>query len=405
MDTPKRSPRQIGDELSRLAAQSDVDRLSLLHELHVYREELTAQNEELMRTQAVLEESRDRFIDLYDFAPNGYVTLDRNGIILQINLPGATLLGKERGTIEGMPLLSFVRAEHRSRLLDFLRRCRTYQKGSELLADLTIATGGGARDVQLMCTLHRDVVRSEYFTTMIDVTERRRLEAARDAAAREHATLASRLISIQDEERQRIARDLHDNVGQLVTALRLSLDVLGLSSEDAVVRKQVGQARGIVEKLDKQLDFMTGELRPVVLDLGAVSAIGQFVEEWSNTFGVSAQFDCDGVEDIRLKPEIETHLYRVVQEALNNVSKHAAARRVRVQLARRDAQLVLTISDDGRGFQVPGGTRPDGRGLGLVNMRERAQIVNGAIEVQSTPGQGTTVILKLPVASSLAQTG
>ena len=105
-----------------------------------------------------------------------------------------------------------------------------------------------------------------------------------------------------------------------------------------------------------------------------------------------------------MKPEIETHLYRVVQEALNNVSKHAVASRVRVQLARRDAQLVLAISDDGRGFQLPGGTRA-GRGLGLVSMRERAQIVNGSIEVQSTPGQGTTIVLKLPVASSLAQPG
>src|SRR5262249_43513841 len=141
----------------------------------------------------------------------------------------------------------------------------------------------------------------EFFTAMIDITEHRLLEAEREAASREHAALASRLISVQDEERQRIARDLHDNVGQQVTALRLLLDAIGSAVTDAGGRDRIARAHAIVAELDKRLDYITGELRPVVLDLGAVSAIAQFAAEWSHTFSVAVDFQCTDVEDLQLK--------------------------------------------------------------------------------------------------------
>lgn len=410
MESQRRSPREIAEELSKLSQRPDLerDRLGLLHEVHVYQEELTVQNEELLRAQSALEETRDRFIDLYDFAPNGYVTLDPNGLVLQINLTGAAMLGRRRDAIEGMPMLGFAHQEHRVRLLDFLRRCRSYESGPEVVAELMMRTSDGIRDMQFICKPRSasESERAQFFTAMIDVTDRRMLEAEREAAAREHAALAGRLISIQDDERHRIARDLHDNVGQQVTALRLLLDVLTASTSDDALRRRVTQAQTIVSQLDQQLDFLTAELRPVALDLGAVSAIQQFVNEWSNTFSIAAEFRYAGLEHVRLKPNVETHLYRVVQEALNNIAKHAAARHVTVQLAQREPLLVLTISDDGCGFDLSERARTRvrslGQGLGLVGMRERAQIINGTIEVQSSPGQGTTVILKLPSASSVA---
>src|SRR5262245_29030399 len=126
----RRSPREIAEELKQLAERStgDRDRLSLLHEVQVYQEELTVQNEELTRAQTALEETRDRFIELYDFAPNGYMTLDPHGLILRINLTGAAFIGKPRQAIEGMPLLGFVANESRSELLGFLRRCRAHRR-------------------------------------------------------------------------------------------------------------------------------------------------------------------------------------------------------------------------------------------------------------------------------------
>jgi len=410
MTAQRRSAREIMEELKDLAATSDMqrDRVSLLHEVHVYQEELTVQNEELIRAQAALEETRDRFIDLYDFAPNTYLTLDPHGIILQINLTGAAMFGKRRDVIEGMPLLGYIVASERPRLLDFLRVCRTADR-RDVVAELTINTHNGERDVQLICRPRRAAknVSQEFFTAILDVTEHRLLEAERETAAREQAALTARLINVQDAERHRIARDLHDNFGQQVTALRLVLDSVAGAVGDDAARSRVAQAQTIVGQLDKQLDFLTSELRPVALDLGAISAIGQFVNEWSNTFGIPAKLHCSGFEDLRLKPDVETHMYRVVQEGLNNIAKHAQARHVNVRLTRRGSLLVLTIADDGCGFDVSARARARARaqqhlgtGLGLVGMRERALLINGTLDVHSSPGNGTTITLQIPAASS-----
>jgi PAS domain S-box-containing protein len=407
---PNRRLSEIEKALQQLPSDATgVDRDTLLHELHVAHEELLVQNEELTRARETIEEARDHFIELYDFAPNGYFTLDPHGVILRINLTGAAMLGRRRDAVEGMPLLGFAAPEHRQRLLDFFRRCRTYTGGPEVVGEVTIRSGDGQRDVQFLCKPRTGLSgnQPELFTAMIDVTERRMLEAERDAAAREHAALASRLISIQDEERQRIARDLHDNVGQHVTALRLLLEAIARPGSSDDFRNRIAKAHSIVDRLDTQLDFLTSELRPASLDLGAVSAIRQFVDEWSVTFDVTGEFECTGLESLRLNADAETHLYRVVQEALNNVSKHAHARHVKVELARRDHLLVLTISDDGRGFDPSARIREHAQshGLGLIGMRERAQIINGTVDVRSAPGKGTTIVLQVPESSSLAHAG
>jgi signal transduction histidine kinase len=403
MSAIRRSAREIAEELRQLALKSDDDRdrLSLLHEIQVYQEELIVQNEELTRAQAALEETRDRFIELYDFAPSAYLALESNGMIRQINLTGATLLGKPRHVIEGMPLLGFVTSADRPRLLDFLRRCRS-GVDADLSVELTIQAASGFRNVQLLCKprLQPGARSRELLTALIDITERRQLEAEREKDSREHVALATRLISAQDEERQRIARDLHDNIGQQVTALRLLLQVVAMAEVADPVRQRIAQIQTVIERLDRQLDFLTGELRSASLDLGVVSAIEQFVREWSGTFSITADLECRGVEQLRLDPAVETHLYRVVQEALNNVYKHAQAQRVRVVLERRGADLMVIVEDDGHGFDAAALSRSQARGLGLGSMRERAQIIGGTIDIKSEPGGGTTIYLHVPIAES-----
>ena len=404
MSGTRRSARDIAEELRQLALKSDDDRdrMSLLHEIQVYQEELIVQNEELRRAQTALEETRDRFIELYDFAPSAYLALESSGVIRQINLTGAALLGKPRHVIEGMPLLGFVTSADRPRLLDFLRRCRNADDAADLSVELALQAASGARNVQLICKprLGPDAESRQLFTALIDITERRQLEAEREKDSREHVALATRLISAQDEERQRIARDLHDNIGQQVTALRLLLQVVAMAEVDDPVRQRITQIQSIVERLDRQLDFLTGELRSASLDLGVVSAIEQFVREWSGTFSIAADVECRGLAQLRLDPAVETHLYRVVQEALNNVYKHAQAQRVRVALERRGTDLVVIVEDDGRGFDATALSRSQARGLGLVSMRERAQIIGGTIDIESTPGRGTTIYLHVPIHES-----
>jgi PAS domain S-box-containing protein len=400
MDRSKRSAREIANELKVLAQRPDEDRnrVALLHEVQVYQEELIVQNEALGRALTALEETRDQFVELYDFAPCGYLTLDAHGMVRRINLTGTSLLGKPRSAIEGMPLLGFVAVSHRPQLLDFLRQCRACDDGGSLSLEVPLgARKGHNRHVQLICrprTNHGSGAR-EYLTAMSDVSERKRLEADREQVALERAALASRLLSIQDEERQRIARDLHDNIGQHVTALRLKLAAIG-SGGGAEAQAQVEAVERLVGDLDRELDFIARELRPAALDLGVITALRQFVLEWSKAHGIGAEFHASGFTETRLPPTSETHLYRVTQEALNNVYKHAQATRVSILLEHRGRDAVLIIEDDGSGFN-PDAPRTDASsGLGLVSMRERAQIIGGSLDVESQPGKGTTIFLRIP---------
>ena len=393
---PRRRTKTIGEKRART---------SLVHEVQIYQDQLQLQNEQLIRAQEALEESRDRLAELYDFAPNAYVSLDPNGVIVQINLTGAQMLGAPRQRIEGLPLLGFMMPESRARFLDFLRMCRagaaaaaTKVRHVPVETEVLLRTAGGPRDVQMICRPGSSNLHShQLLTAIIDVSERRQLESERTRVAREHAALASRLLSAQDEERQRIARDLHDHVGQQVTALRLMLQVAEMQSGSQDVRSRLGQAQSIVEYLDRQLDFIAAELRPASLDLGLASAVQQFVREWSSTFGIAADCHCRGMDEVRLPRDLETHMYRVVQEALNNVYKHAKANRVSVLIENRHSHVQVIVEDDGHGFDQDGQSRQP-HGLGLLGMRERAQLVGGTCEIESSPQKGTAVYLRVPIA-------
>src|SRR5262245_36518327 len=158
----------------RLPASSapDDDRLLLLHDLQVHQEEIRVQNQQLIAAQAALEETRDRYIDLYDFAPNGYLTLDANGVVLQINLTGTAFLGKTREKLTGLPLLGFVAPGGRGEFLEFMRKCRAHSTGVGPVVELRLRTGSGDRDVQLLCRPRGGhTSKREYLIAMLDVTE------------------------------------------------------------------------------------------------------------------------------------------------------------------------------------------------------------------------------------------
>jgi PAS domain S-box-containing protein len=397
----RKIPAELAEGFRRLAESRKGQRgeQHLLHELQVYQEELLGQNQELVRTRAELEEARDRFIELYDFAPVGYLTLDNHGLILQINLTGATLFGRPRQAIEGLPLLGFIDKADRPVLLDWLRRCRAIGGRQAMPVQIRLPLSGGGRFVELHCSPRVEGSGKRYLlTAIVDVTAQQRLEIEREQTVRERAELAQRLLTIQDEERRRIARDLHDNLGQQVTALQLKLESLAMRSHDAVMREGALEARAMIAQLDRQLDFIAAELRPKALDLGVAAAIAQYVREWSAMFGISADFHATGMDNARLAADVETHLYRITQEALNNVYKHAGAKHAAVLLERKEGDVILIVEDDGCGFDVKKrGTGSRGR-LGLVGMRERALIVGGTLEIESAANRGTTVFLKVPHA-------
>jgi PAS domain S-box-containing protein len=389
---------EIAAELKRLSdlRVDEKDRLSLLHEISVYQEELMVQNEELIRAKAALEETRDQFIELYDFAPVGYVTLDRNGVIRQCNLTAASFFGKSKTAIEGLPLLGFVTPHSRSRYAALLRRCRAGE--GEVESELSFGPSTRERAMQLLCRPRKQRDDTDiFFISIIDITLRKELERERARRAAEHATLANRLMEALENERGRIARNLHDDIGQRLTAIRLHLEnVVYLTQVSAPA--DFAPLQRMIAEMDNRLHFVATELRPAALDLGIATAIQHFVREWSTTVSIPAAVHVHGLEDANLAAEIETHLYRILQEALNNVAKHSGAKNVSVLLEWRNDEVALVVDDDGRGFDLKG--RRDPRSLGLIGIRERAEMVGGRFEIESGPGKGTSVFVYLPHRSA-----
>jgi PAS domain S-box-containing protein len=223
----------------------------------------------------------------------------------------------------------------------------------------------------------------------------KRLEA--EKAQREKEMLV-KLVHAQEDERKRIARDLHDELGQQLTALRLKLEsIRKLCEDDDGLSAKVDDVQTIAKHIDDGVDFLAWELRPSVLDdLGLIAALDKYVKEWSHYAGVTAEFISSGNKRRRLSPEIEINLYRIVQEALNNTYKHAKARRAEVMLDKRNDLIVLIIEDDGIGFN-PKHKKNRSKGLGLIGMQERAALIGGSVEIESAIKKGTTIYVRVPV--------
>jgi two-component system, chemotaxis family, CheB/CheR fusion protein len=219
---------------------------------------------------------------------------------------------------------------------------------------------------------------------------------------RDRVRLLRQIVRAQEDERRRIARDIHDQIGQQMTALRLNLATIDQAySGDGEIREKLEQTKAIAERLDEDVDFLAWELRPAALDdIGIAEAMGTFVRQWSRYSGVEAQFHTTGVDKERLSPETETNLYRIMQEALNNTMKYAQASRVDVLLERRDNQVVLIVEDNGAGFDPNKEIGGTDKGMGLIGMRERAALVGGTLQIESKPNQGTTIFVRVPVVFS-----
>jgi two-component system sensor histidine kinase UhpB len=223
-----------------------------------------------------------------------------------------------------------------------------------------------------------------------------------DAAAAYRARLrevAARALYAAEEERKRIARELHDETAQLLAALLIRIRVLRNADPEALERLLDDMRREIGAALEGVRRFARG-LRPPALDeLGLVPAIESHVRSVSETGDVRVRLEAEAV-DGALTPEAELAVYRIVQEALSNVVRHAAATLATVRLRREGEQLVVTVEDDGRGFDAARVRRADSGGLGLFGMSERAAYLGGRVEVKSTPGAGTRVCAEIPLAEA-----
>jgi PAS domain S-box-containing protein len=227
----------------------------------------------------------------------------------------------------------------------------------------------------------------------------------RERAERARTELLGRLMFAQEDERRRIAREMHDQFGEQLTALGRRIGLLKDACRDQPDLVPHVEALEVVSaQIDRDVDHLVWELRPTALDdLGLRAALANYVANWSKRVAIPAELHTNGLLDDRLSSEVETTLYRIAQEALTNVAKHAQARHVEIILERRPDHVLLIVEDDGIGFDhaTPGAS---GEGFGLRGMEERAALVGATVLIDSATGRGTTVLVRMAAAASTAGT-
>jgi signal transduction histidine kinase len=182
-----------------------------------------------------------------------------------------------------------------------------------------------------------------------------------------------------------------------MTALRLALERVAAGTRQDDIRAQLALLLEAVGRADRSLHRISAGLRPATLDLGIVPAVRQFLDDWSALAGVAVSLRADDLPDQWLAPDVETQLFRILQEALTNVGKHSGARQVSVEIERTNSGVSLAVTDDGCGFDVAAAAATAARtGLGLIGIRERVQLVGGRLAITASEGQGTTVSVAIP---------
>jgi len=390
--------------------EKPADTRRLLHELQVHQIELKAQNAELQEARNRLEALLDKYTNLYDFAPVGYFSLDEHGRILEVNLTGAALLGVERSRLINRPFAQLVVPESQPVVLSFLKKVFT-ATGKQICEATLLRKGAapfwaglhGAPVISLTTPGKSCRVAVSDITSLKQAEEAHRRMEAMTVANQELKHLSRQVLRAQEEERKRISRELHDIIAQTLTGINVRL--ANLRKEAALNTKglegNIARTQQLVEHSVSIVHRFARELRPAVLDdLGLITALHSFVKHFTAETGIHVKLlALPSVEEV--DDDKRTVLYRVAQEALNNVARHAQARTIELRLEKLPDAICLTIQDDGKGFQTERASdNKKSERLGLIGMRERLEMVRGSFEIRSAPGKGTTVRAQVPLTNN-----
>lgn len=239
--------------------------------------------------------------------------------------------------------------------------------------------------------------------------EQARLYERLERGKERYQTLLQHALTAQEDERKRIARELHDETAQAITSLTLSLQaIIGMAEmrgvKDVEFMEKLRTTHSYAVHAGTEIVRLMKELRPTLLDeLGLPAAIHRYAKDTLQTQGINVSAEFIGTEQ-RFRPEIEVSLYRIAQGAIGNILEHSEAKNVSIKLECDDKECALYVQDDGKGFEIKKLTRVErsGRGAGLFTMRERTNLLGGVGYVESKPGEGTTVIAKVPLVGDIA---
>jgi PAS domain S-box-containing protein len=415
---------------------SIIDSVGLLHELKVHELELEMQNNELCNARDDMESMLAKYTDLYDFAPVGYFSLDAHGCILEANLTGARMLGLTRSALLNKELPRFIIPKSRPGFQSFLQRVLAGPESQSYEAALAKEDGSTFWvTFQGSSSFYMNIPQEWCRVAMSDISAIKLAEEAQlhlDDMARANATLqdeikqrkvvekelreseqktrqlleqlrhlSRRILTVQEEERKRISRELHDEITQTLIGINVHLESLAHDSTTNVkdFHQKVAKTQKLVEHSVTIAHRFAEDLRPPVLDdLGLIPALHASLKSFMKTTGVRATLKAFADVE-KLDSDQRTALYRVAQEALANVARHAHASRTDVVINKQSNCVHMYITDNGRSFEIDQILHSRERmPLGLIGMRERMEMVGGAFSINSTPGNGTTVTATLPLS-------
>jgi len=340
------------------------------------------------KAQEALRQSEARYHSVFDSSTDGLLVIDREGRVVEANTAACQMHDQEPMDLRGRSIEDLF-APGSERILDDFNM-QLDALGSAHVETSSYRQDGTPLDLEVRGTTLDYGGTHHVLAVLTDVSDLKQ-------AVRRQALLSRKVLMAQEDERARVSRDLHDELGQILTAVRLELGCLQKTAgaECSDLSGAFGGAVDMVENAARELRRVCRGLRPPLLDdLGLEPAIGLLLEEFQERAGPVIHLSISLDEDRQpTPPEVALCTYRILQESLNNITRHAGAKTINVSLTGSDAELVLSVYDDGVGFDMHDGQAA--RGSGIIGMRERAYLVGGTLDIRSEPYQGTRVVLRV----------
>lgn len=361
---------------------------------------------ERKRMEEALQNSKEGYRNLVENISEIFFVCDSRGKLMYGSPNLFSRTGYKEDELMGQSYVRLIACEDRHRVADFYAGCTkdgTVDTGCEFRARLK---DGSFKWVGQSTRIVRDPDGSavEYRNVVSDITERKRAEESLRHANTRLRYLSHRLIEVQEAERRSIARGLHDEIGQSLTALKINLESMKGNTDLTLLANRVEDSVALIDGVISQTRTLSHELRPSMLDdLGLAAALRWYIDLQSQRANLKAAFTANFPSETRFDPAIETVCFRVAQEALTNVIRHARAKKVLIDLQFAKDEIHMFVRDDGVGFDVGAAEvkARHGAGFGLLGMRERTSLVNGELEVISVPNKGTDLHVHFPVKTSV----
>jgi PAS domain S-box-containing protein len=432
-------------QAGKARAEIQAETRRILQELQVHQIELELQNEELQKAKDEVDVGLRKYTDLYDHAPAGYFTLTSDGTIRLMNLTGANMVGQERSQLIGRRFGLLVSTEDRPAFNSFLKRafavrnrlsrefgliskeqspqtvrieaqrlpngveCRAvvvdiseHRRAEETQRRLEVATASNSK-------LQLEIIRREAVEAALKQSEgnARRLLRESNKMQLQLRVMSHRILQVQEKQRKEISRELHDQITQTLIGINIHMAAFtkAVTKDPKRVMRAAAPIRRLVTKAVETVHRFAQDLRPAMLDeIGLIPSLVSFLRGFHKPKSLQIQFRAYARE-VPLDNEKRTVLYRVAQEALVNVAKHAEATQVEVTVLRVPEGVCLEIADNGMSFDVERMKKRElGKHLGLVSMRERVGMVGGNFSIESKKGSGTTIRATVPLGKGdLAQ--